>query len=196
MIIRTCFLAVVLAGSTLSVFGRTADTTFVIIRTELGDIRVALFEGKAPVTVANFIQYVESGHYAGGSFFRTVRKDNQPGTRIKIEVIQAGGHPWEENFSLPPIMLERTSETGLTHRDGTISMARDGPDTATSSFFICIGNQPELDYGGRRNPDGQGFAAFGQVVEGMDVVHRIHQTRARGQAIMPPVRIVEASVEY
>jgi peptidyl-prolyl cis-trans isomerase A (cyclophilin A) len=137
---------------------------------------------------------VKAGHYEGGSFFRTVRDDNQPDSPVKIDVIQAGVHPWMENFTRDPIPLERTSETGIRHRDGTISMARGEPDTATSSFFICIGDQPELDFGGRRNPDGQGFAAFGQVVGGMDVVHRIHQTRAKGQAIMPPVRIMSASV--
>ncbi|MGA7306783.1 MAG: peptidylprolyl isomerase [Rhodothermales bacterium] len=172
-----------------------ADTAFVRITTELGDIDLALFPQKAPITVANFLQYVKAGHYEGGSFFRTVRDDNQPDSPVKIDVIQAGVHPWMENFARDPIPLERTSETGIRHRDGTISMARGKPDTATSSFFICIGDQPELDFGGRRNPDGQGFAAFGQVVGGMDVVHRIHQTRAKGQAIMPPVRIVTASVQ-
>ncbi len=167
------------------------DSVYVVIRTELGDIRVALFADAAPVTVENFLDYVRSGHYDGGSFFRTVRTDNQPHDRVKIAVIQAGGHPWEENFTNEPIMLERTSETGLRHVDGTISMARTGPDTATTSFFICVGNQPALDYGGQRNPDGQGFAAFGIVVDGMDIVHQIHEMKARGQSIMPPVRILE-----
>ena len=87
-------------------------------------------------------------------------------------------------------MLERTTETGVSHRDGTISMARDGPDTATSDFFICIGDQPELDFGGKRNPDGQGFAAFGRVVRGMDVVRQIQTARARGQLLTPPIEIV------
>lgn len=192
---KRLILPFVLAGITLPSLGRSADTTFVVIRTELGDIRVALFADLAPVTVDNFLEYVRSGHYSGGSFYRTVRKNNQPETPVKIEVIQAGGHPWEENFASTPIMLERTSETGVRHRDGAISMARDGPDTATSSFFICIGDQPDLDYGGRRHPDGQGFAAFGQVIEGMDVVHQIHQFESRGQSIMPPVGIISATVE-
>ena len=188
-------LSLILACATLPSLGQSADTAFVVIRTELGDIRVALFRDLAPVTVDNFLEYVRCGHYDGGSFYRTVRRDNQPENPVKIEVIQGGGHPWEETFEHPPIMLERTSETGLRHSDGTISMARGGPDTATSSFFICIGDQPDLDYAGRRNPDGQGFAAFGQVVEGMDVVRQIHQFESRGQAIMPPVRIVSATVE-
>lgn len=192
---QTLFLSLTLACTTLPSLGQSADTAFVVIRTELGDIRVALFPDLAPVTVDNFLEYVRSGHYDGGSFYRTVRRDNQPENPVKIEVIQAGGHPWEENFAHPPIMLERTSETRLRHSDGAISMARGGPDTATSSFFISIGNQPDLDYGGRRNPDGQGFAAFGQVIEGMDVVRQIHQSESRGQSIMPPVGIVSATVD-
>jgi len=178
-----------------SVSAQPYDSVYVVIGTELGDIRVALFADAAPVTVENFLDYVRSGHYDGGSFYRTVRADNQPQDRVKIAVIQAGGHPWEDSFTNQPIMLERTSETGLHHVNGTISMARSGPDTATTSFFICIGNQPALDYGGQRTPDGQGFAAFGIVVAGMDVVHKIHDMDARGQAIMPPVRILEAHVE-
>ena len=89
--------------------------------------------------------------------------------------------------------LERTRDTGLTHVDGAISMARDGPDTATSDFFVCVGAQPELDFGGKRNPDGQGFAAFGRVVSGMDVIRKIHAAPASGQSLAPPVKILGAS---
>jgi peptidyl-prolyl cis-trans isomerase A (cyclophilin A) len=91
----------------------------------------------------------------------------------------------------PPIKLERTRDTGLAHKDGTISMARDGPDTATSDFFVCIGDQPELDFGGKRNPDGQGFAAFGKVVKGMEVVKKIQAAPAEEQALKPPVKIIK-----
>lgn len=87
-------------------------------------------------------------------------------------------------------MLERTNRTGLKHLDGTISMARNGADTATSDFFICIGNQPELDFGGKRNPDGQGFAAFGHVVRGMDVVRKIQKSKAEAQTLKPPIEIL------
>lgn len=160
------------------------------IETEIGDIVAEVYPDRAPITTTNFLRYVDSSYYNGGSFYRTVRADNQPNNPARITVIQGDIHPWFSNFSFPPIKLERTSQTGLRHRNGTLSMARGGPDTATSSFFICIGDQPELDFGGKRNPDGQGFAAFGLVVEGMDDVHRIHQTRAVGQAIMPPVRIL------
>ncbi len=106
--------------------------------------------------------------------------------------MQAGRAPFSRRPELPPIPLERTSVTGLTHADGALSMARDGPDTATSDFFLCVGPQPELDFGGRRNPDGQGFAAFGRVVAGMDVVRKIHAAPADGQALSPPVAILSA----
>ena len=105
-------------------------------------------------------------------------------------MIQAEVSPAREADSYSPILLERTRDTGLHHLDGTLSMARDGPDTAQSSFSICVGDQPELDFGGKRNPDGQGFAAFGRIVEGMDIVRGIHDSPANGQHLMPPVRIV------
>jgi alpha-galactosidase len=161
----------------------------VIIQTELGDIDVRLDPAHAPVTTANFLRYVDGGFYNGGRFHRTVRRDNQPDNKVKIEVVQAGINPGRAKDEFPPIELERTNRTGLRHRDGTISMARDGPDTATSDFFICIGDQPELDFGGQRNPDGQGFAAFGRVVGGMDVVRKIQAAPADGQTLKPPVKI-------
>jgi peptidyl-prolyl cis-trans isomerase A (cyclophilin A) len=164
----------------------------VILRTELGEIEVELDAARAPVTVANFLRYIDAGFYDGGSFYRTVTLQNQPQNRIKIEVIQ-GGNPAREKEDFPAIALERTSKTGLKHVDGAISMARDSPDTATSEFFICVGPQPSLDFGGARNPDGQGFAAFGVVIRGMDVVRRIQLAPANGQSLMPPVRILSAS---
>src|SRR3954464_15458791 len=127
-------------------------------------------------------------------FHRSVTLSNQPTDRVKIEVIQASANPARTNEYLPPIHLERTRETGLQHRDGTISMARDEPDTAQDSFFICIGDQPELDFGGKRNPDGQGFAAFGKVVSGMDIVRKIHASKADGQKLTPPIRILGAVI--
>lgn len=163
------------------------------IHTALGVIELELDPARAPVTVANFMKYVEGGHYTGGVIHRTVKlnPDNQPNNTVKIEVIQGGPDPARtDGKDFAPIPLERTSKTGLKHLDGTISMARLGPDTATSDFFICIGDQPALDFGGTRNPDGQGFAAFGHVVKGMDVVRRIHQSPAQAQKLTPPVRIL------
>lgn len=163
----------------------------VVIETAYGDIEVELDAARAPVTVANFLRYVEARHYDGGRFHRTVKldPDNQPQNAVKIEVIQAGVNPDKSSEGWPPIALERTNNTGLKHTDGAISMARLGPDTATSDFFICIGDQPELDFGGRRNPDRQGFAAFGRVVRGMDVVRKIQHAPVEAQALTPPIRI-------
>src|SRR4029079_4522499 len=124
---------------------------------------------------------------------RAVTSRNQPDNKVKIEVVQAGINPKKQKDEFKPIKLERTKDTKLAHTDGTISMARDGPDTATSDFFICIGDQPELDYGGKRNPDGQGFAAFGKVVRGMDVVKKIQQAPANGQKLKSAVKIVKVS---
>ena len=123
--------------------------------------------------------------YDGGRFHRTVRPDNQRDKPVKIAVIQAAASTARRADFLPPIALERTNATGLRHKDGMVSMARAGIDTATHEFFICIGDQPELDFGGTRNPDGQGFAAFGRVVRGMDVVRRIHGAPATGETLTP-----------
>ena len=163
----------------------------VIVQTSLGDIRVHLEDEKAPITCKNFLKYVDRGLFTNARFHRTVtlKPDNQPQNRVKIEVIQAGLDPALEKKALPPIPLERTSKTGLSHKDGTISMARLEPDTASSEFFICLGAQPELDFAGKRNPDGQGFAAFGRVTEGMDVVRRIHRSKASEQSLEPPIII-------
>ena len=162
----------------------------VLIQTDAGDIEVEL-DAKAPNTVANFLKYVDGKFYDGGRFHRTVTPDNQPDNKVKIEVIQAGINPDKKKDEFKPIKLERTKDTGLSHKDGTISMARSEADTATSDFFICIGDQVELDFGGKRNPDGQGFAAFGKVVKGMDVVKKIQKSPADGQALKPPVKITK-----
>ncbi len=183
-----------LAGGGAACSGEAAAQTLprVVLSTELGDIEVEVDTVRAPVTGANFLRYVDLGFYRFGRFHRTVRADNQPQSKVKIAVIQAGLDTLRVR-DFPPIPLERTRATGLRHRDGSVSMARDGPDSATSDFFICIGDQPELDFGGRRNPDGQGFAAFGRVVRGMEVVRRIHEAPADGQQLEPPVPILGAS---
>lgn len=161
-----------------------------VIETERGNIHVSLDSARAPITVTNFLRYVDRGAYDGGIFHRTVTPANQPNDSVKIEVIQAAANPNRDSLlRFPPIRLERTSVTGLRHRDGTLSMARAGPNTATSDFFICIGDQPSLDYGGARNRDGQGFAAFGQVTSGMEVVRAIQASPAGGQRLTPPITI-------
>jgi peptidyl-prolyl cis-trans isomerase A (cyclophilin A) len=171
------------------------------VQTELGDIVVEVDQARAPITAANFLRYVDAGHYDGGTWHRTVKMDNQPESPVKIEVIQAGVNPDRAKEGFGPIALERTSTTGILHRDGVISMARGAPDSATSGWFICINDQPSLDFGGARNPDGQGFAAFGRVVSGMDVVRKIQAapasanrtTNAEAQRLTPPIRIITVS---
>jgi peptidyl-prolyl cis-trans isomerase A (cyclophilin A) len=173
----------------------SASNPRVLIKTGSGDIIVELFPDSAPVTVSNFVKYVEENRYEGAFFYRVVRMDNQPDDSIRIEVIQGG--LFEENHPamLPPIPHETTRETGILHKNGVISMARWQPGTATSEFFICVGDQPELDYGGKRNPDGQGFAAFGRVIEGMDVVKKIHDEPADGQYLNPVIPVMEILME-
>jgi peptidyl-prolyl cis-trans isomerase A (cyclophilin A) len=171
----------------------------VLVQTELGDIVIEVDAARAPGTAANFLKYVDAGHYNGGTFHRTVKMDNQPESTIKIEVIQAGVNPEVAKSGFPPIALERTGVTGILHKDGAVSMARGGPDSATSGWFICINDQPSLDFGGMRNPDGQGFGAFGRVVSGMDVVRKIQmapssadrKTNVEAQRLTPPIKIVK-----
>jgi peptidyl-prolyl cis-trans isomerase A (cyclophilin A) len=169
---------------------QTESEIRVIIHTSKGDIEVSLMPSKAPVTVKNFLAYVDKGHYSNGRFHRTVTLQNQPDKKVKIEVIQAGVGPDFAKKDFKPIKLERTDITAIKHLNGTISMARNEPDTATSDFFICIGDQPELDYGGKRNPDGQGFGAFGQVTKGMDVVRAIQASPGKDQTLEPPISII------
>jgi peptidyl-prolyl cis-trans isomerase A (cyclophilin A) len=159
------------------------------IETELGEVLVALSGDHAPKTVENFLRYVDAGLYDGGVFHRSVKPDNQPQSPVKIEVIQGGPNP-EKKQSFPPIELERTKLTGLKHVNGVISMARSGPDTATGDFFFCIGDQPELDFGGKRNPDEQGFAAFGMALKGLEVIRKIQQSPVTAQKLTPPVKIL------
>ena len=169
----------------------------VLISTEAGDIEAEIFLDQAPVTAANFMKYVDSARYNNGSacFYRVVRPDNQPGKKIKIEVIQGGFY--EDSlvalYQFAPIRHQTTQETGILHKDGVLSMARMEPGTASSEFFICVGNQPELDFNGKRNPDKQGFAAFGKVTKGMDVVRKIQKLKDKEQYLENPVKIIGIS---
>ncbi len=164
--------------------------------TSLGEIELELYPDKSPVTVKNFLRLVNGAYLEGGTFYRTVSPENDNGSPV-ISVIQGGIGDAESPF--PPIDHETTADTGLPHLDGSISMARAAVGTATTEFFICIGDQPALDFGGARNDDGQGFAVFGKVVSGMDVVHAIHQAPAdaptefeyfENQLINEPVEII------
>lgn len=160
-----------------------------IINTPLGEITIELFDSKAPVTVGNFLRYVDAQAYDNTHFFRSVTLKNQPKDSIKIEVIQGGDVDSIKQFAAIP--LETTKQTGILHTNGTISMARGNPASARSSFFICINDQPSLNYGGMRNKDGQGFAAFGKVIHGMDVVIKIQQLYPeQGQYFTPKLPII------
>jgi peptidyl-prolyl cis-trans isomerase A (cyclophilin A) len=144
-----------------------------VIVTSLGDITVELAETAAPVSSANFLAHAQAGHYDGGSFYRSVRDDNEREGVEPMNLVQ-GGHSFDGLPGADGIAHETTEETGLTHQRGAISMARDEPGTATTEFFIMVADYPGLDSGpGKRNPDEAGYAVFGQVVEGMDVVEAI-----------------------
>ena len=162
----------------------------VALETTFGPLIVEIDERAAPVTAANFLRYIDARAYDGGLFHRTVHPDNQPSNDIRIGVIQGAARKDAAQF--PAIPLEPTSKTGLPHLNGTISMARSTPDSATHQFFLCIGDQPELDFGGRRNPDGQGFAAFGRLLQGWLVLQQIQLAPAVGQSLQPPVQILRA----
>ncbi|MDP6609789.1 MAG: peptidylprolyl isomerase [Vicinamibacterales bacterium] len=185
--------AALLGAAPLLAGAQDAGLARVVIDTAFGEIAVDVDTERAPGTAANFLSYVDEGFYDGGQFHRTVTMNNQPDNDVRIEVIQASVNPDHADHGFGAIPLERTTVTGLAHVDGAISMARGAPDSASSSFFFCIGDQPSLDFGGDRNPDGQGFAAFGRVVSGMDVVRRIQQQPADGQSLEPPVRITSVS---
>lgn len=175
---------------------KVADGVVVVMSTNLGNIEIITYPDKAPLTANNFLRLVDGRHLDGGVFYRAVSPNNDNG-RPPISVIQGGLADAAGPFAA--IEHETTVATGLPHVDGAISMARGEVGTASTEFFICIGAQPALDFGAERNPDGQGFAVFGQVVAGMDVVHAIHQQPANaptaseyvaGQILEKPVRII------
>jgi peptidyl-prolyl cis-trans isomerase A (cyclophilin A) len=186
MIVRLCLIVPLLMSFFL---GGKTENPHVLIQTELGDIDVEIFMDRAPITAGNFFRYVDQGCFKDACFYRVVTRDNQPDNDIKIEVVQGGLGFTEDAVQFPPIEHETTEKTGILHTDGVISMARLQPGTATSEFFICVGDQPELDFGGKRNPDGQGFAAFGKVVKGMDIVRKIHRQPPEKQMLDPRIKI-------
>jgi peptidyl-prolyl cis-trans isomerase A (cyclophilin A) len=183
--------AALAAGPALAQPARTR----VRLQTDKGVIVAELADDKAPITAANFLRYVDARRMDGAAFYRAARAPGAP----TIGLIEAGVRDAVKLF--PPIAHESTLATGLRHLDGTLSMARFAPGTATSDFSICCGDAPYLDAHPDQPGDNQGYAAFGQVVEGMDVARAIlalpttgaAQTPAmQGQMIDPPVRIVSA----
>ncbi len=184
IILFVCLYLLVLSSS-------AQQTVSCIIKTSLGDIRVELYPEKAPLTVANFLKYVDQNLYDGTNFYRVCTAENEKERKVKIQVIQGGDVPEVKQFA--PVLMENTEQTKVRHLDGTLSMARDTPNSATSSFFICIGDQPELDFAGKRNPDGQGFAAFGRVNKGKQIVKKIQEQKDNAQYLITPVTIYSIS---
>ncbi len=194
----TVLLIVAVALASALVLAQAAPVR-VAFETEKGEIVIEVDSAHAPLTSANFLKYVDGGFYDGGEVNRSVRPDNTVRHDVEIQVIQFQINPAKRREQFPPIALERTNVTGLAHKDGAVSMARSGPDSATASFSIVIGDQPEMDFGGKRNPDGQGFAVFGRVVAGMDVVRKIQASHTGtagaygSESLDPPIRILKAS---
>lgn len=169
----------------------------VALETAQGRIVIQLHTEQAPITTRNFLRYVDQKRYDGATFFRASRAAGAP----EYGLIQ-GGVQNDPKRVLPPIAHEPTTKTGLKHVMGTVSLARNAPGTATSDFFICIGDAPSLDADPAASGDNQGFAAFGEVVEGLDVARKILALPTPGKAINPvmagqmldpPVRIVTAT---
>lgn len=168
------------------------DPSVVTIQTKFGDIEIQLFPEKAPKTVAAFLSFIDSGYYKNSSFYRVLKEENQPMGGDRPQIIQGG--IYKSNYPLAikikGIPHESTLESRLAHTNGTISLARTTAGSATTEFFICIGDQPSFNYGGSSNPDKLGYAAFGRVIKGMEVVRNIHGQPENGEAFDPPVTII------
>ena len=177
--------------SLIACSGKEEKNPHIIIETKFGKIEAELYLEQAPKSVGAFLSYIDSGFYKNSLFYRVLNDDNQPTGTNKSQLIQGG--MWRSNYkksaSLQGIPHETTAKTNILHKDGVLSLARLEPGTAKSEFFICIGDQPGFDYGGENNPDGQGYAAFGKVVKGMDVVLRIHRQPDEDQSFYPPIPI-------
>jgi peptidyl-prolyl cis-trans isomerase A (cyclophilin A) len=163
------------------------------VETSFGNIDLVIDTKRAPITASNFLKYVDGGFYDGGRFHRATRADNyKPNlpNRPLLEIIQADINPARAAERFPAIPLERTSVTGLTHVVGTVSMPRgQTSDSARSGFVIHFNDQPSLNHGGMRFDDGQGTAAFGRVVAGLEVAKKIQMQPIKEQALEPPVTI-------
>jgi peptidyl-prolyl cis-trans isomerase A (cyclophilin A) len=163
------------------------------IETYFGDIIVELYPDKAPKTVAAFLSYVDSGYYKNTSFYRVLKKEDQPINVAKTQLIQGG--LWQTNIkkqqTIPGIPLETTRQTGLLHTEGVISLARnEEPNSGNTEFFICLNDQPDYDYGGDASPDKKGYVTFGKVINGMKYVKQIHEQPDFETNLRPPIAII------
>ncbi|KFL27367.1 hypothetical protein JP74_07150 [Devosia sp. 17-2-E-8] len=168
------------------------ELTKVIVETELGAVTLGIDEVHAPISAGAFLAYVDKGLLDGTTIYRIVNQINQaPEIVHRIEVIQ-WGHTFgaDDPLPFPPIPHEPTSVTGLRHQRGTISMARREVGTAGHAYFFCVGGDLEsLDFGGGRNPDRQGFAAFGQVIDGWDVIDAIYNSAEPIEYMKSPLKV-------
>ena len=162
----------------------------VVIQTKFGDIEVELYPANAPKSVAAFLSYVDSGYYKNTSFYRALNDDNQPTGNAETAILQGGIWQTKPGINIPGIAHENTSQTKLTHKNGTISLARQAPGTASTEFFICIGDQKGFDYGGSNNADRQGYAAFGQVVKGMRLIKQFYKQPTNDDLLKQPIDIL------
>ncbi|RYY21069.1 MAG: peptidylprolyl isomerase [Chitinophagaceae bacterium] len=179
--------------ATVACSGPSYKNPHVEIRTKFGNIELELYPDKAPASVAAFLSYIDSGYFKNTSFYRVLNVDNQPSDAPKAELIQGGlfRSAGKKNINPPGIPHESTDKTGLEHKNGAISLARFKPGSANTEFFICVGDQPGFNFGGENNPDGQGYAAFGYIVDGLDVVRKIYNQREDEQYFDPPVIIYD-----
>jgi peptidyl-prolyl cis-trans isomerase A (cyclophilin A) len=195
---KICFVFYLIAvvAACTGMYGCTSEKKYnnpvILIKTKFGNIKVELYPQQAPLTVSAFLRNVDSGYFKDCSFYRVLRNDNQVTGALHSLLVQGG--VWQANpdskSKFKPIPHEPTNKTGILHKRGIISMARNEPGTATSEFFICVEDEPGFDYGGANNNDGEGYAAFGKVVEGMGIVERIHLQPEDDQRFTPPVAIL------
>lgn len=187
----------ILIGCILFFFGCSEpvkyDKPTIDIQTYYGDIIVELYPEKAPKTVTAFLSYVDSGFYENTSFYRVLKKEDQPSNVAKTQLIQGG--LWQTNIkkqqTIPGIPLETTEQTGLLHKEGVISLARnEEPNSGNTEFFICLDDQPDYDYGGDASPDKKGYVTFGKVIKGMEFVRQIQKQPDFETNLRPPIKII------
>lgn len=192
MRVTSIVLLLIIALGACNTSSKTAGAVEITIKTVEGDIVAELYPEKAPQSVAAFLAIIDQGLYKRSSFYRILNEDNQPSNAPKAELIQGG--LWsrtKKRPDLPFIPHETTEKTGLTHSAGTLSFAREAPGTASSEFFITLTDLPGFDFGGENNADGQGYAAFGKVTRGMDIVRKIYRKPETDQYFDPPLMIVD-----
>lgn len=196
-------IGILTAGLSLLLFSACSpsvdNSPNIILETQAGQIEIEVYPDKAPLSAGDFLNYVDRKYYNGQGFYRVVRADNDP-RAMGMSLIQGGRLDLQQVGG--PIAHESTKQTGLRNDAGSVAIAREEPGTGSAAFFfINVGNNNFLDHGGERNPDGQGYAVFGKVVQGMDIVKNIQNgesqgsvddERVQGQYLTKPVMIIKA----